>query len=82
MFSHADLILPCTRLQALREDSLHKLIKIYFLDNHQKSALFFSEKILQFLRLKIEHHAYMLIVPILYVKILCNFVNFFNGGFP
>ena len=35
-----------------------------------------SEKIPQFSRLKIEHYAYMLMILILYVKILCNFVNF------
>jgi hypothetical protein len=55
--------------------------KNIFSGQSSESGFFRNQKILQVLRLKTEHYAYMIRTPIIPVKILRNFYHFFNGGF-
>jgi hypothetical protein len=53
-----------------------------FLKKSSENGGFCKAVILLFLRLKIEQYPYMIRTPIIHVKILRNFIDFFNGGFP
>jgi len=46
-----------------------------------EKCVFFMQHIHELFTPETEHHAYMVKTPILYMKILRNFVCFFKGGF-